>query len=136
MLAAFLGIRVGPGDQDEVRRPLRAGDEPFPARHAPGVAVLFGAGAERDGFENLKSKVRMIRYGGDCYAYALLASGFVDVIVECGLKPYDIVALIPIIEAAGGRVTDWNGGPAASGGRILACGDRQLHGEILKVLAG
>jgi histidinol phosphatase-like enzyme (inositol monophosphatase family) len=98
--------------------------------------ALFGAGAELDGFENLKSKVRMIRYGGDCYAYALLASGFVDVIVECGLKPYDIVALIPIIEAAGGRVTDWNGGPAAGGGRILACGDRQLHGEILKVLAG
>lgn len=119
--------------------PLRIRTRPC-ARLAEAVLMttdpaLFAAGAERDGFEALKREVRMIRYGGDCYAYALLASGFVDVIVECGLKSYDIVALIPIIEQAGGRVTDWNGGSAAGGGRILACGDPQLHAEILAVLA-
>ena len=53
----------------------------------------------------------MTRYGGDCYGYCLLAAGFVDLIVEAGLKPYDIVALIPIIERAGGRVTTWDGEP-------------------------
>ena len=98
--------------------------------------ALFAADAERTGFEALYRQARMTRFGGDCYAYALLASGFVDIIVECGLKPYDVVALIPIIEAAGGRITDWNGGSAAGGGRILACGDRALHGEVLKILAG
>jgi myo-inositol-1(or 4)-monophosphatase len=97
---------------------------------------LFPPGAERDGFERLRSQVRLTRYGGDCYAYALLASGFVDVIVETGLKPYDIVALIPIIEAAGGRVTEWSGGSAAKGGRILATGDPSLHDAILAVLNG
>lgn len=97
---------------------------------------LFRIGDERTAFERLRSKVRLTRYGGDCYAYALLASGFVDVIVECGLKPYDIVALIPIIESAGGRVTEWNGGSAASGGRIVASGDPRLHDQILAELNG
>ena len=77
----------------------------------------------------------MTRYGGDCYAYCLLAAGFIDVIVESGLKPYDVVALIPIIERAGGRVTEWDGGPAAAGGRILATGDKRLHDDVLRTLA-
>lgn len=97
---------------------------------------LFADGVERTGFEALRAAVRMTRYGGDCYAYALLAMGYVDVIVECGLKPYDIVALIPIIEAAGGIVTDWSGGTAAGGGRIVACGDTTLHGAVLARLNG
>jgi myo-inositol-1(or 4)-monophosphatase len=96
--------------------------------------LLFRAGAERTAFENLRAKVRLTRYGGDCYAYALLASGFVDIIVESGLKPYDIVALIPIVEAAGGRVTEWNGGSAAQGGRIVASGDPALHDAVLAEL--
>lgn len=96
--------------------------------------LLFRAGSERAAFESLRAKVRLTRYGGDCYAYALLASGFVDIIVETGLKPYDIVALIPIIEAAGGRVTEWNGGTAARGGRIVASGDPSLHDAILAQL--
>lgn len=96
--------------------------------------LLFPAGSERQAFENLRAKVQLTRYGGDCYAYALLASGFVDIIVESGLKPYDIVALIPIVEAAGGKVTEWNGGTAARGGRIVATGDPRLHDEILAVL--
>lgn len=97
---------------------------------------LFAAGKEAKGFERVKRAARMTRYGGDCYSYALLAAGFVDVIVEAGLKGYDIVALIPIIERAGGRVTTWDGGPATDGGRILACGDPQLHDKVLEVLAG
>ncbi len=96
--------------------------------------LLFRAGAERTAFESLRDKVQLTRYGGDCYAYALLAMGFVDIIVECGLKPHDIVALIPIIEAAGGKVTEWNGGSAAGGGRIVATGDPRLHDKVLAEL--
>ena len=96
--------------------------------------LLFPPGAERVAFENLRAKVQLTRYGGDCYAYALLASGFVDIIVESGLKPYDIVALIPIVEAAGGKVTEWNGGSAARGGRIVATGDPRLHDSVLEQL--
>jgi fructose-1,6-bisphosphatase/inositol monophosphatase family enzyme len=67
-------------------------------------------------------------------AYCMLAAGFADVIIECSLQPYDIVALIPIIEHAGGRVSTWDGGSAAGGGRILACGDPKLHDDVLAIL--
>ena len=77
----------------------------------------------------------MTRYGGDCYAYCLLAAGHVDIVVECGLKPHDIVALIPIIERAGGRITTWDGGPAEGGGRIVAAGDPRLHEAVLAMIA-
>jgi myo-inositol-1(or 4)-monophosphatase len=96
---------------------------------------LFEAGAEARGFARLKAAARMTRFGGDCYAYAMLAAGFVDIVAEAGLKPYDIVALIPIIEGAGGRVTTWDGGPASAGGRILATGDARVHDEALALLA-
>ena len=69
----------------------------------------------------------MTRYGGDGYGYCLLAGGHVDLVVESGLKAYDIVALIPIIEQAGGRVTTWEGEAADKGGRIVAAGDPTLH---------
>jgi myo-inositol-1(or 4)-monophosphatase len=96
---------------------------------------LFERGGEADAFASLRGKARMTRYGGDCYAYCLLAAGFVDVVAEAGLKAFDIAPLIPIIERAGGRVTGWDGGPAAAGGRVLATGDARLHDEALKVLA-
>lgn len=96
---------------------------------------LFEPGFETQAFARLKAKARMSRYGGDCYGYCLLAAGFVDMVVESGLKPYDVVALIPIIERAGGRVTTWNGEPATAGGRILATGDERLHDEALALLA-
>jgi myo-inositol-1(or 4)-monophosphatase len=95
---------------------------------------MFAPGAEARGFAAVKRAARACRYGGDCYAYAMLAAGHIDVVIEAGLKPYDIVALIPIIERAGGRVTTWNGAPASPGGRILACGDPRLHDQILKLL--
>ena len=65
---------------------------------------------------------------------ALLAAGLVDVVIEARLKPHDIVALIPIIEGAGGRVTTWEGEPALQGGRIVAAGDARVHAEAMALL--
>jgi histidinol phosphatase-like enzyme (inositol monophosphatase family) len=96
--------------------------------------MLF-ADAEREAYRRVEEKTRLLRYGGDCYAYCMLASGFIDVIVEAGLKPHDIVALIPIIEGAGGIVTAWDGGEPAKGGRIIAAGDRRVHDEAIRLLA-
>jgi myo-inositol-1(or 4)-monophosphatase len=90
-------------------------------------------GAEREVFDALKAEARLTRFGGDCYAYCLLAAGHIDIIVEAGLKAYDIVALVPIIEAAGGVVTTWDGGRPEQGGRILACGDARLHAAALAI---
>lgn len=97
---------------------------------------LFAPGAEAEAFARLKQKARMTRYGGDCYAYCLLAAGLVDLVVEAGLQAYDVVALIPIIERAGGCITTWTGEPATAGGRIVAAGDARLHAQALKMLAG
>jgi myo-inositol-1(or 4)-monophosphatase len=96
---------------------------------------LFASAFEQRVHAALKSTARMTRYGGDCYAYCLLASGHIDVIVEPGLNAFDIAALIPIIERAGGRVTTWDGGSPANGGDIVACGDATLHAEVLKLIA-
>lgn len=95
---------------------------------------LFAKGKESDAFARLKSKARMTRYGGDCYAYCLLAAGFIDIVVEAGLKPFDVVALIPIVERAGGSITTWEGKPATAGGRIVAAGDPRLHEVVLSML--
>ena len=87
-------------------------------------------------FHRVENRVRLSRYGGDCYAYCALAAGHVDLVIESGLKPYDIVALIPIIEGAGGVVTTWAGDDPATGGDIIACGDPALHPIVLDLLAG
>ena len=73
----------------------------------------------------------MRRFGGDCYAYCLLALGCIDLVVEGQLKPYDILPLIPIVEGAGGVVSDWEGGAAHAGGRILAAANPELHAQAL-----
>ncbi len=91
-------------------------------------------GSTLAGYERVEREVRLARYGYDCYAYCMLAAGHIDLVVEAGLKPYDIVALIPVIEGAGGVVTGWDGGPATNGGSILAAGDRRLHDAALKLL--
>jgi len=96
---------------------------------------LFTSAKDQRGFKAIKERVRSVRYGGDCYTYCLLAAGLVDIVVETGLKPHDIVALIPIIERAGGRVTTWDGKPATHGGRIVAAGDARVHEEALTLLA-
>ena len=92
--------------------------------------------SEGPSFVRLAQTVQMSRFGGDCYAYGLLAAGFIDIIVEAQLKPWDVAALIPIIEGAGGHITKWDGKPAEGGGRILACGDYRVHEEALKILQG
>jgi inositol-phosphate phosphatase/L-galactose 1-phosphate phosphatase/histidinol-phosphatase len=76
-------------------------------------------------------------YGGDCYAYGLLASGHVDLVCEASLGTYDFCALAPVVEGAGGIITDWHGQSLtlASEGRVLAAGDSVLHGKALRVLA-
>ena len=94
---------------------------------------MFG-GETRAAFDRLENAVRLSRYGTDCYAYAMLAAGNVDLVVEVGLQPYDIVALIPIIEAAGGMVTEWNGGRAEDGGGIVAAATPELHAAAMEVL--
>ena len=91
---------------------------------------------EQRAFQELAGRAKMTRYGGDCYAYALLAMGFIDLVVEAGLKPWDVQALIPIVEGAGGLFTSWNGGDAQGGGRVIAAGDARVHAEALEVLRG
>jgi myo-inositol-1(or 4)-monophosphatase len=97
---------------------------------------LFANPRERAAFGRLASRARLTRYGGDCYGYCLLAAGFVDIVVESGLKAHDVAALIPIIEGAGGQITTWDNKPALHGGRIVATGDARLHKEALALLAG
>ena len=96
-------------------------------------AMFTGAG-ERDAFRAVAAKARLRRYGGDCYSYCLLAAGLVDLVIEAHLQPYDIQPLIPIIEAAGGIVTNWSGGAAYHGGQVIAAGDRELHRIALAIL--
>ncbi|MGV1751902.1 histidinol-phosphatase [Agrobacterium sp. CG674] len=84
----------------------------------------------------VEEQVRLFRYGVDCYAYALLAGGHVDLVIESGLKPYDVGALIPIIEQAGGIITNWDGGRPEGAGRIIAAGNRAVHEQALALLAG
>ncbi len=97
---------------------------------------LFATQQDKERFDVLSEKVRMRWFGGDCYAYCLLAAGHIDLIVESGLSAHDIAPLIPIIEHAGGRVTGWDGSEAAAGGHAVASGDPALHDEVLKILAG
>ncbi|NDF13022.1 MAG: histidinol-phosphatase [Proteobacteria bacterium] len=89
-----------------------------------------------ESFERVRRKVRYTGYGGDCYAYGLLASGFVDIIVETDLKPHDFCALAPIIRGAHGYFTDWQGNPINlhSDGRVVACGDKRVHEQVLELL--
>ena len=85
-------------------------------------------------FMNVADRCRLMRYGGDCYAYCLLAGGYIDVVIEHVGGPYDIVPLIPIIEAAGGVVTDWQGNAAIAGEQILAAANQVVHEQVLSIL--
>lgn len=93
--------------------------------------AVAGAGAR---FEAVAQQCRLLRFGGDCYSYGMLAMGQIDLIIEGDLQPYDIVPLIPLVEAAGGVITDWQGGSAAEGGLIVAAANATLHGHALHML--
>jgi myo-inositol-1(or 4)-monophosphatase len=105
-----------------------------------GDAVMFTTSpllmteADRTRFRRVEDAVRLSRYGGDCYAYCMLAAGQIDLIVETELKSHDIAPLIPIIAGAGGVVTTWENTPAQTGGRIVAAGDARVHATALEIL--
>jgi histidinol-phosphatase len=121
-----------------------AGDRALQTRPCTGLAdaVLFTTSPllmtprDRRAFAKVEDKVRLSRYGGDCYAYCMLAAGHVDLVIETGLKPHDVIPLIPIIAGAGGIVTTWNGGAPEPGGRIIAAGDKRVHAAARAILAG
>ncbi|EAQ23509.1 inositol monophosphatase family protein [Roseovarius sp. 217] len=95
----------------------------------------LGSPAEAAGFADVASHAKLTRYGLDCYAYSLVAAGHVDLVIEAGLAPYDIQAPIAVIEAAGGIVTNWQGGPAHHGGRVIAAAGRAQHEAALEILS-
>jgi inositol-phosphate phosphatase/L-galactose 1-phosphate phosphatase/histidinol-phosphatase len=99
--------------------------------------AMFAAGAEQAAFARVQQAVRYAVFGGDCYTYGLLAMGFVDLVIEADLDAYDFMALVPVVEGAGGLMTDWRGEVLhpASGGRIVAAGDPRLHAAALALLA-
>src|SRR5262249_46030003 len=82
---------------------------------------------ERSAFGHVERAAKLSRYGGDCYAYCMVAAGHIDLVIETEIKPHDIAALIPIIAGAGGIVTTWEGERAERGGRIVAAGDKRAH---------
>ncbi|MEO0893480.1 MAG: histidinol-phosphatase [Pseudomonadota bacterium] len=93
-----------------------------------------GTETERHAFQSVAREVKLTRYGMDCYAYALLAAGQIDLVIEAGLQAYDIQAPIAVIEAAGGIVTDWSGETAHQGGRVLAAAGKEQHQAALEIL--
>ncbi len=118
--------------------------KPLRTRTCPALATatlsttsphLFSA-ADAPLFDHVRRQAHQTLYGYDGYAYAQLASGFVDVIIESGLKPYDFCALRPVIEGAGGVITDWSGNVLtfASDGRVIAAGDKRTHQEVLRLI--
>ncbi len=143
------GIIAQPYTQERFRGGLSRAD--FTGPHGTGLlgvrdtqaieqAILFttfpevGTPEDRAGFERVAAQARLVRYGMDCYAYALLAAGHIDLVIEAGLSAYDIAAPSAVIEAAGGIVTNWEGGPVHEGGRALAAATPELHAAALDLL--
>ena len=93
-------------------------------------------GDEKDykGFRSVHDRVKLVRYGMDCYAYGLLAAGQIDLVIEANLQTYDIQAPIALIEASGGFVTNWLGTSAHSGGQVVAAANVELLNEVLPIL--
>ena len=97
--------------------------------------AMFHETKERDAFREISAKIKLRRFGGDCYFYALLAAGTIDLVVESSLQPYDIQAMIPIIENAGGIVTSWSGADPQMGGNVVAAATKELHAAALEILS-
>jgi myo-inositol-1(or 4)-monophosphatase len=130
------------GDGGGARYCGPAGNRDLHVRACSGLndALLFTTSpllmndADRAVFGRVEKVVKLSRYGGDCYAYCMLAAGQIDLIIETEIKPHDIVPLIPIIAGAGGIVTTWENGPAQGGGRIVVAGDKRVHKAALEML--
>ncbi len=130
----------GDGGAARYRGPAGNRDLRVRACESLGEALLFTTSpllmndSDRTIFRRVEDKVKLSRYGGDCYAYCMLAAGHIDLVIETEIKPHDIVPLIPIIAGAGGIVTTWENGPPLAGGRIVAAGDRRVHAAALEIL--
>ncbi len=139
----FIGEHFS-GDGSGARYRGPAGDRELRVRPCGSLeeAVLFTTSpllmnaADRQAFGRVEQAARLSRYGGDCYAYCMLAAGHVDLVIETELKPHDVLALIPIVEGAGGIMTTWENGRPHDGGRIVAAGDKRVHAQAMKVLQG
>ena len=93
--------------------------------------------SQKPNFDRISSKVKLLRYGGDCYSYGLLASGYIDLVVEADLKIYDVMALVPVVENAGGVITDWQGKNSFNeswDGCLVAAASSELHSQALMLL--
>jgi myo-inositol-1(or 4)-monophosphatase len=131
------------GDGVAARYRGPAGDRALHTRPCASLAdaVLFTTSpllmppADRAAFARVEARAKLSRYGGDCYAYCMLAAGHLDLVIESGLHPHDIVALIPVVTGAGGIVTTWDNAPAHNGGRIIAAGDKRIHAAAVALLA-
>ena len=139
----YIGERFEGGfGRAEVNGPMgRAALQARPARALAEAIVMttfpeVGTPEEGAAFRRVAGRAKLVRYGTDCYAYALIAAGQIDLVIEAGLQAYDVQAPIAVIEAAGGIVTDWQGRPAAEGGRIIAAASPALHDEALRLLNG
>jgi histidinol phosphatase-like enzyme (inositol monophosphatase family) len=137
----YIGERFEGGlGRAEVNGPL--GRTALKARAPRGLAEAIvmttfpevGTAEEGAAFRRVAGRAKLVRYGTDCYAYALIAAGQIDLVIEAGLQAYDVQAPIAVIEAAGGIVTDWQGRPAPQGGQILAAANREIHAEALALL--
>ena len=124
---------------------LRFGTEESPLRTRTDAALvdavlysthpsMFHDSSLRRRYDRLAGRCRLQRWGGDCYAFALVAQGGIDLMVDSGLMPYDIVPLVPIIEAAGGVVTDLQGRVPLAGGTVIAAANRTLHAAALEIM--
>ncbi|WP_237153080.1 histidinol-phosphatase [Oryzibacter oryziterrae] len=130
------------GDGNEAHYFGPGGNRPLKTRRCESLsaATLFTTtptiftAEERPRYDAVERQVRLARYGCDCYAYCMVAAGQVDLVIEAGLKAFDVTALIPVIEGAGGVMTSWTGGDAGDGGRVVASGDPRLHEQVLKIL--
>jgi myo-inositol-1(or 4)-monophosphatase len=118
------------GDRDLHVRACAALSDAVLATTSP----LLMSAADRAAFVRVENAAKLSRYGGDCYAYCMLAAGQIDLVIETEIKPHDIVALIPIIQGAGGVITTWDNGPPQKGGRIVVAGDRRVHQAAMKLL--
>lgn len=136
----FVGISHG--DRREAWLEHRGQSTPLAARDDIDLAhaTLFttfpeiGTAEERAAFERVRDRVRLTRYGTDCYAYAMLAAGHVDLVIEAGLSAHDVHALIPVVEGAGGIATSWSGAEGHEGGRFLAAASPHLHHAAMELL--
>ena len=91
-------------------------------------------GSDRELFDRVTGRAALRRYGGDCYLYGLLASGFCDLVIELSMKPYDYLALVPVVEGAGGKMSDWSGAPLTTetGDKVLAAATTELWEQALE----